>query len=129
MQIQTGACICISGQRDRAFITFRGAVNEFNSTQIDLNELYSSQAVHIAGKRSLFTSSMELSWVDSWHCSWRCLETMLKLRFGVLRVVGFFNCPGLWPALPEILRECRARGILTILTPQFDATEVCASFI
>lgn len=67
--------------------------------------------------------------MDSWH-GLRFHEIMLKFRFGVLCVlIGFFNCPGLWPTLPEILRECRARGILTILTPQFDATEVCAAFI
>ncbi|GAB5031335.1 carbohydrate kinase [Nannochloropsis oceanica] len=38
-----------------------------------------------------------------------------------VHIAGFYNCPSLWPALPGILRECRKRGVVTSLSPQYDA--------
>ncbi len=51
------------------------------------------------------------------------LDVPLLLESQVVHIAGFYNCPSLWPALPALLRDCQAKGIVTSLSPQYDASE------
>lgn len=45
----SGVCLCLCGHEDRAFITHRGVSSIFSLKHLNLEELYSSSHVHIAG--------------------------------------------------------------------------------
>jgi hypothetical protein len=48
----------------------------------------------------------------------------LVLEADALYIGGFYNCPELWPSVPDLLATCKLKGMTTLLSPQYDATEV-----
>jgi len=55
------------------------------------------------------------------------LPLLLLLLPLLLSYDSYYNFPSLWKDLPQLLKECRARGITTSLSPQYDASEVSRS--
>jgi len=48
------------------------------------------------------------------------LDRARILQSRIVHVAGFYNCPGLWPDLPALLRDCQ--GAFIALSPQHDAS-------
>ena len=42
-----GVCICLSGQRDRSFVSYKGTVGEFNAADLNLRRLFARSTSHI----------------------------------------------------------------------------------
>jgi len=56
-----------------------------------------------------------------------CLDRLNKdelLQAGHVHIAGYYNCPGLWCGLVELLQEVKARGNTVSLCPQWDAHEI-----
>lgn len=53
----------------------------------------------------------------------RHLNMDLVLEADALYIGGFYNCPELWPSVPDLLATCKLKGMTTLLSPQYDATE------
>ncbi len=48
------------------------------------------------------------------------LDRARILQSRIVHVAGFYNCPGLWPDMPALLRDCQ--GAFIALSPQHDAS-------
>jgi sugar/nucleoside kinase (ribokinase family) len=42
-----GVCICLSGERDRSFVSYKGTVAEFNEYDLDTSRLFNSDTSHV----------------------------------------------------------------------------------
>lgn len=78
-----GVCICLSGRRDRAFVSYKGTVARFSERDIDLKALLSPDTAHA-------------------------------------HFAAYYDCVGLQPALPQLMRRLRSMGATVSLVPQAD---------
>ena len=42
-----GVCICLSGERDRSFVSYKGTVGEFNQDDLNLRRLFAKGTSHV----------------------------------------------------------------------------------
>ncbi len=92
---RTGSCVCLSGAKDRAFVTYRGAVAELSGRHLDMKALASANHIHVAGY---------------YNCPklWGDLEDLFEnLRHGgaTLSLNPQFDASGLWQGLSSIYKK------------------------